>query len=136
MSREIKFRAWDKEKRIWVSNGEIEFSISEGTLVVCPNTVEHIGDSVHDTYVAKRFEVVRFTGLKDKNGVEIYEGDILNFANILPFVVTFHNGGFVYSYPQWSNYCPITKDILDASVVGNIYENPELLTQEETTHGN
>lgn len=121
--REIKFRAWDKEKKIWVSNGEIEFSISEGTMVVCPNTVEHIGDSVHDMYVAERFDVQQYTCLKDKNGVEIYEGDILqdDIGFALPFVVEWH------SMSDHSNWSSSRGNVFE--VIGNIHENPELLKE-------
>ena len=126
--REIKFRAWDeldKKMSFWTLNDLIiNFGYSE--LTEKPNVLND--------------EFMQYTGLKDKNGKEIYEGDIIQFKR--------NNEEFrrkeiqwINHYGQWnfpnlnnneSNYKKdITpKDILDSSweVIGNIYENPELLT--------
>lgn len=111
--REIKFRAWDKDGifgMIYVSLGDFldkpqEF---EGGL--------------------QEFEIMQYTGLKDKNGKEIYEGDIIQWPD--PEVCGIDRGPVVYG-DGWfyaDGWCgkgsPAYKE---CEVIGNIYENPELL---------
>ncbi|HLR91937.1 MAG TPA: YopX family protein [Atopostipes sp.] len=76
------------------------------------------------------FKLVQNTGLKDKSGAEIYEGDI-GYDNHFGCygVVKFDEGAFIY------NWVGISEDLFEATddveIVGNIYENPELLEGEE-----
>lgn len=128
--REIKFRAWDKKKKEWanLSASEMEF-LRDGTL--------HVGESIeHGTHNEfNSFELMQFTGLLDKNGVEIYESDGIHTKRCSPayWVVEFEYGQFraVWRLPdgvidataelfslQYSEY--------ELTVVGNIYESPEL----------
>ena len=84
----------------------------------------------------KDIELREFTGLKDRKGREIYEGDIIG-VKPEPYIVTYRNGAFRLSTPM-NNYIKTTHDyvlgdVLNAienkklEVIGNIYENPELL---------
>jgi uncharacterized phage protein (TIGR01671 family) len=96
---------------------------------------EHIG------YLKDKCVLMQYTGLKDKNGVEIYEGDILKISNISILRCEFRNGCFVLVHIKefagvenllWGNlgrlYDAGMNDIFELTeIIGNIYENPELL---------
>lgn len=80
---------------------------------------------------------MQFTGLQDSNGKEIYEGDILKFeGTIYTYEVRFENASFVCyhckkDWGRWGNLNRIKDhDFSDSkiNIIGNIYENPELLT--------
>lgn len=120
MNREIKFRVWDKDKERFLT--PIECS----QLVIRP-----FSGRVTDGATIPNVELMQYTGLKDKNGIEIYEGDILNVSNEnskwdWKEVVIFHNGCFMNG----------DDDLLinlnfRSKVIGNIYENPELFEEVE-----
>jgi uncharacterized phage protein (TIGR01671 family) len=70
--------------------------------------------------------LMQFTGLKDKNGREIYEGDILHVNNYSDWIVERRDAGFwIYNQCNPGVYFPLVDS--DREVIGNIYENPELL---------
>lgn len=126
MSREYKFRAWDKKKNIFVPQGEIVFSdYGDTKVVVVPNCIEYIGDSCHEYEDSNRFEIGQFTGLKDINNIEIYEGDyMLDSHSGCWGEVKFYKGAFVV---EFDNEIQDLYDWTCECVIGNIYENPELL---------
>lgn len=105
--REIKFRAWDGKSMVFHSDLK-QIAMSEAV----------------GYYNWGNLEIMQYTGLRDKNGKEIYEGDIvkgLGYDEDLSEVILEPSGGFYYA---WSEYGHSAEDI---EVIGNIYENPELL---------
>ena len=122
--RDIKFRAWDKKfkKMVGLKGVQDFFSIRSDGLPSNDN-----------------YELMQYTGLKDKNGKEIYEGDIV-FDGFVNKTVVMYEGRWQlerkYSiddedgYREGINYQPLflwAKNIPAISIIGNIYENAELL---------
>ena len=120
--REFKFRAWDLDRKQMMRVLSIEWL-----------------DAVYVSYwneqgVARANNILmQYTWLKDKNGKEIYEGDIITcsayqreqeeIAEGTKVVVTYSSG---YFYPFWYN-AGRRSEVYDSEVIGNIYENPELI---------
>lgn len=117
--REIKFRVWSQEDKEYRTDCRLAdlFTCETGT----PATVY--------SEEGNRFDIEQYTELKDRNGKEIYEGDIVEYGNKNIEAVRFEQGGF---YPFAEGYndfgCPYGEDV---KVIGNIHENPELLGGEE-----
>ena len=139
--REIKFRAWDKSKNTFINYNVLCFS-KEGFGYAKPLGYSNMSNP-------DNLEIIQYTGLKDKNGKEIYEGDIVKINDKL-YTVTYEIGSFmlvkcseetdmyeefkncwndnVYPLSQlyWENDCE-EDCIYQLEIVGNIYENKDLL---------
>ena len=128
--REIKFRAWDnKEKKMNYDVG-IYTGYNECIVVEWADGKEYF-----ELENQSELEIMQCTGLKDKNNKEIYEGDIVklkvNFGlgdTYINVLVVFENGGFKYKIGDLSEY--IGSREFDVEVIGNKFENPELLKGE------
>jgi hypothetical protein len=66
-------------------------------------------------------DIQQFTGLLDRFGVEIYEGDVIDFENGYVSAIRFEDGCFLL------DDCIFRNDLSHGIIIGNIYENPELL---------
>lgn len=116
--REIKFRVWDVERKSWMNEQDVYNEVQE--------------QGRWNPERGQFYKLMQFTGLRDKNGKEIYEGDILqytdNFNRPITGVVQYLGNGFWIEEKDETHYMPN-----DREVIGNIYENPELIggTQKE-----
>ena len=125
--REIKFMAYIKHLKLLVDVDVVDFLEEEIEV-----TIE--GD-MH-VYRFDEIELLQFTGLKDKNGEEIYEGDIVEGFYHVPFsselrkavcYVAWDRSGY-WTYKGERDFTAgYLTDLKDQQVIGNIYENPDLL---------
>jgi uncharacterized phage protein (TIGR01671 family) len=123
--REIKFRAWGKS------------GVNKGRMMPFEQITHW-----RDWWCNKDVELMQYTGLKDKNGKEIYEGDILkDIDNNKCFEVLYRVGAFMlerqlnptrdklegYDFATLQELSDADETLPEHTVIGNIYENPELL---------
>lgn len=135
--RELKFRAWDKTENRMARNVEDLLFNSKGLYGVVLN---HMGFAFRRR--VKDVILEQYTGLKDKNGKEIYEGDVVrthfSFGHEVtqePFVIKWNKERAMF---EGSKPKPLENDYLVTfsffpeqrflyEIIGNIHENPELL---------
>lgn len=137
--RTIKFRAWDKESKQMYRVNELRFkSIPFGSDISFPEVkVEWLENGENHPFwlfdSESRVELMQYTGLKDKNGKEIYEGDLVlgDEANKETYEVKFVDGSFCAVRGEvkanayfWEQY--------KFEIIGNIYESKHLLDNTDT----
>ena len=104
--REIKFRYWNGVTKQMVLNPAMPFK--EGW------TIEQL-------FSDRGWVWMQFTGLLDRNGKEIYEGDVVRLESSTPMVVEFSKGAFTAGYIYGG------VEAYRMEIIGNIYENPDLI---------
>ena len=121
--KEIKFRAWDKNTKIMIPWDHLVKSIISFRTFRWALVSEN----------SENIELMQYTGLKDKNGIEIYEGDILFHPLQGKRKVFYPYSETVASYGLRNVDNGMGSTLQDAhrvwEIIGNIYENPELLEE-------
>lgn len=134
MNREIKFRGFSKELNRWLY-GHFMIGLNDEYYIIHKVKIDDTTTKLEYSIVVKE-SVGQFTGLADKNGKEIYEGDVVfimnyNFIGIIYLredrwhckntkEQDFDNGDYYYGDDMMWGY---------AEIIGNYFENPELLTE-------
>ena len=113
----LKFRAWLKNDKEMIDVDEIHFDNGQ---------LDFIGDAITLMRKADEIELMQSTGLFDKNGQEIFEGDVVKCSGLLGIIKSF-KAMWICSFVKYSNYQKVGFFAKEIEVVGNIYENPELL---------
>ena len=127
----IKFRAERTDDGVWVY-GDLAHVQRINTKEQAEQSGRRTEPAVRVAYCDGDEETIgQYTGLKDKYGREIYEGDILCYRDAkFQTHIVYHNGGFYFSHFGGTTFTAIgDHEINKYTVVGNIYDNKELLTQ-------
>jgi len=129
----LKFRIWDKSYNKWLDYEEI-FIDQEGDIYLIEERNWAYQTYMHKENITNKVDVIRYSSLKDINGKEVYEGDILGGYG--KWVVTYVDDTDSASlgmpmgwYEQRDNFESWRQLEVgdDVEVIGNIYENPDLL---------
>ena len=125
IKREIKFRAWDTDKKVLVHETDLDilkniFHIDFMDKEIGPPPIIYNIGRYNDNVL------MQFTGLKDMNGKDIYEGDIISDPMGIGQIV-FDSGSFCIKWNDNPNESILILESELLEIIGNIFETPELL---------
>lgn len=125
--RDIKFRAWHKKYKKMFKIGQI--TLEKGIWDFEPDDREYIGMSIP---YQPSFILMQYTGLKDKNGKEIYEGDIIQYEDITKGLVRYSEKYAQYVLVNTGSVKDEFEPLGDYNmevfeIIGNEFDNPDLL---------
>lgn len=133
MNREIKFRGKSKNSGEWLYGYLFNYELSLTAVTPCINIcIPASLEEVYSDCTVYSDTIGQYTGLRDKDGKEIYEGDIVYIGSNLKAVVIWFNGSFRFK-DELSCKATYFEDMgvmmrdYDVCIIGNIYDNPELL---------
>ncbi|MFS9217527.1 YopX family protein [Streptococcus mitis] len=124
-----KYRAWDKRFSEFVE----DFFVSEDGKIYKKSTDTGYGIAI-SREISDKVILMQSTGFKDKNGKEIFEGDILGTKDgLLNGIIEYREdlGMFVNSLIRYNNFERLCNAAGNREIIGNVYENPELLEDKE-----
>ena len=146
--REIKFRGKNLNTKEWVYGDLLQWNDGETAIGVHGQFIDdgyHFNENYDKTPYVDETTVGQYTGLKDKNGKEIYEGDLIKAPSGRIYAVIFSTWKHeekreflkvidLYEHTGWCisldgvNPCELLDfEVCQGSVIGNVYDNPELL---------
>jgi len=137
---ELKFRAYDKKHKEMINVSMIDWKREtiDGNFLISASGKWGAGLE----YPFSEINLMQYTGIKDKNGREIYEGDIVNvdssfygywgdcFSEGGKFIVKYEEGEWILEDESEGYICSLqTANSRNAKIIGNIHENPKLLKE-------
>lgn len=140
MKREVKFRGLSVDTGEWVYGGvtSLSHTVNGNTYIVSSRFFEGNEEGEYNDLIEVNPESVgQYTGLKDKNGVEIYEGDIYSL-NGFNYQIVFDNGAFCITHvgkhsttpinwkPETEDDCMVENFSGTIAIIGNIHQTPSL----------
>ena len=129
----VRFRVWIKtEKRMVFSDDILSIDYENKEIVTQQVYFENGLPDDRDIYCYDfdEIELMQSTDMVDKNGKEIFEGDIVKCSGLLGTIESF-KAMWICSFVKYNNYQKVGFFAQEIEVVGNIYENPELLEDKE-----
>lgn len=149
MNREIKFRAWHiaEEKMCAVELINFEKGAFLSDVIPNPDQLVEIGDKTFKVIAPERgrlcdfaeIHLMQYMGIEDKNGVKIFDGDLVMLEHYKssdlfdyekPFIVTYEYGQVNFKQRSYNNFIGSFVGKLKIEVIGNLYENPELIKEQ------